>query len=844
MFLYQKPQFNQICINPSQPLSWVFYGVEIMPIPSPADFRNKTKKHSEVREMMAQMAENVASKHAGYASIVGLAVANINYTTSDRKLTFSNTLFIITGTTRYQLITPQSIDLPLNTPYRLQINTTTKIISAVAYTDAVVEGELILGFATASSTGLKTVDFAYAVDGVAQDNLALAKDHFSKNGFAKLLPLADQNINFVTSTNTLSFTGTIWATSNGQNYQLVTPQNLVLASDGLYRIELNSNTKQLNAVPYSSLRSEGNLLIGVVKKAGTKLTSSDFGYFAIDGVLINPYETAIPKGQRADLQAITVSVDIATKVFTLTGDSWAYTTDGKVIVKGGAYSYPATTGTYVALFNRSTGGIEFYGFSAYLSLLNAGTHYYLFMLESTTGKLYGYSGKSTITGGASVVDPAKTNYSLALTTAENLNFDFKNNKIVVSSNIWIQYHGGRIQIPAQVIELALDRSRGYSHVLLVDPATSSLIIKSQAAPFSVPASYIQIGAYNESSMIFWGLTHYSVNGIPNIPKPKIRPCFGWDTQNSVDLNVSDSFTPSDVIHLGNLTSSIVYGWFDALMVEHPEYITRTYHGDDASGLYPVYSYRFKPLKPSLAVSTEDTKIPKTMLITLHNEKINQVGLYILMREICNNWTNSEALASMRHGMEFVVMPIVNPWGLNHGSRPNSRGVDINRNFPVGWIPLGVPFDATHSGPEPLSEPEAQYAWQVIQDERPDIYIDIHAYGAWNNEGRSIWIPTLNEKARVATTAAILKIYAQYKKKYPWIVDIDKFANVSNDAIVGGGISAKSGTSFGAIGGTFETAWNLKNEPTGLTGHPTAVNLTADLIGTYILQCLAVIIDSD
>lgn len=33
-----------------------------MPIPSPADFRNKTKKHSEVREMLAQMAENVESK--------------------------------------------------------------------------------------------------------------------------------------------------------------------------------------------------------------------------------------------------------------------------------------------------------------------------------------------------------------------------------------------------------------------------------------------------------------------------------------------------------------------------------------------------------------------------------------------------------------------------------------------------------------------------------------------------------------------------------------------------------------------------------------------------------------
>lgn len=33
-----------------------------MPIPSPADFRDKTKKHSEVREMLAEMAGSVASK--------------------------------------------------------------------------------------------------------------------------------------------------------------------------------------------------------------------------------------------------------------------------------------------------------------------------------------------------------------------------------------------------------------------------------------------------------------------------------------------------------------------------------------------------------------------------------------------------------------------------------------------------------------------------------------------------------------------------------------------------------------------------------------------------------------
>lgn len=50
-----------------------------MPIPSPADFRNKTKKHSEVREMMAQMAENVASKEtvdAKLSFVEGLSESN------------------------------------------------------------------------------------------------------------------------------------------------------------------------------------------------------------------------------------------------------------------------------------------------------------------------------------------------------------------------------------------------------------------------------------------------------------------------------------------------------------------------------------------------------------------------------------------------------------------------------------------------------------------------------------------------------------------------------------------------------------------------------------------------
>ena len=67
--------------------------------------------------------------------------------------------------------------------------------------------------------------------------------------------------------------------------------------------------------------------------------------------------------------------------------------------------------------------------------------------------------------------------------------------------------------------------------------------------------------------------------------------------------------------------------------------------------------------------------------------------------------------------------------------------------------------------------------------------------------------------------------------------------LSLEKILGGGTTSKTGAALGAIGGTFETAWNLKNEPSGETGHLTAVNFSTDLLGTYILQCLGVLISS-
>jgi protein MpaA len=72
--------------------------------------------------------------------------------------------------------------------------------------------------------------------------------------------------------------------------------------------------------------------------------------------------------------------------------------------------------------------------------------------------------------------------------------------------------------------------------------------------------------------------------------------------------------------------------------------------------------------------------------------------------------------------ELLVVPTINPDGLAAGTRGNARGVDLNRNFPFRWRPLG---DGEYSGTGPLSEPESRAAHGLILREKPDLTIWFH-----------------------------------------------------------------------------------------------------------------------
>jgi murein peptide amidase A len=84
----------------------------------------------------------------------------------------------------------------------------------------------------------------------------------------------------------------------------------------------------------------------------------------------------------------------------------------------------------------------------------------------------------------------------------------------------------------------------------------------------------------------------------------------------------------------------------------------------------------------------------------------------------------DALVAPR-GVDLWVLDDLNPDGATADTRQNARGVDLNRNFPYGWRPVGRPGDQQYPGSRALSEPEALIAYRLILRLRPQVTIFFH-----------------------------------------------------------------------------------------------------------------------
>jgi murein peptide amidase A len=126
-------------------------------------------------------------------------------------------------------------------------------------------------------------------------------------------------------------------------------------------------------------------------------------------------------------------------------------------------------------------------------------------------------------------------------------------------------------------------------------------------------------------------------------------------------------------------------------------------------------------RPIIAVETGDLDARKRLLVVgcIHG---NEPAGIALARHL--------AVSAPPREQVLWIIPDLNPDGVVAGTRGDANGVDLNRNFPWRWRPLGGLF---FSGARPLSEPESRAARRLILRVRPSLSIWFHQHLAGVDE---------------------------------------------------------------------------------------------------------------
>jgi len=105
-----------------------------------------------------------------------------------------------------------------------------------------------------------------------------------------------------------------------------------------------------------------------------------------------------------------------------------------------------------------------------------------------------------------------------------------------------------------------------------------------------------------------------------------------------------------------------------------------------------------------------------LMASIHGNEQAGTPLLLQLIEHLKQPQNSHLLTSR----QLVILPVANPDGVAHNRRFNSRGIDLNRNFPAANRRNNRKF-----GHAALSEPESIAIHKLIDRYRPTRIITIH-----------------------------------------------------------------------------------------------------------------------
>lgn len=186
------------------------------------------------------------------------------------------------------------------------------------------------------------------------------------------------------------------------------------------------------------------------------------------------------------------------------------------------------------------------------------------------------------------------------------------------------------------------------------------------------------------------------------------------------------------------TPENAYALYDDLLARYPQYITKTDLGLCSDGVHHLYRYDFQMPETYHTGSLYSEKKCKAFLMSgIHNEYIAVYGLFYALEELVSN----PDLRALLRNVHLIVLPCANPYAMvqsNNTIYLNANGVEIHRNFEVGWVPYDEEGGKQYSGAEPLTEPESIAIDNIMKTNKDLAFVlSAHTFGE-RTDGKVMW----------------------------------------------------------------------------------------------------------
>ena len=296
----------------------------------------------------------------------------------------------------------------------------------------------------------------------------------------------------------------------------------------------------------------------------------------------------------------------------------------------------------------------------------------------------------------------------------------------------------------------------------------------------------------------------------------------------------------------NTKSADYYAAFSELAGEYPEYCTVTNVGNGSDG-NPLYTYDFKPI--SFQTVPELTEIPKIIIISGQHgfEKCSCYGLYYFIRDLLKNWQNNPTLDYIRNHVRLMILPCANRYGFDNLLYKNKNGVNLNRNYPVGFT-AGTAGTDDYGGASAFDQPETQIVRDLVSANTDAmLFLDFHTNGStnvsdwtkcnWHSFSPAVLEDDYYKNLYYASGYHITNVTAHFIADYGLSTGGHQCGSVSTDTNADAATAKAWAESLGIMPLTFEGFNGFPSESADYSENTQRAN--AELIGNYIASALSV-----